>query len=140
MQVVGGFADLNGDGRAELICLQDRFQSRPQQALAIYKLSKGTFQLLARAPLRSSRIAYALSGVEQWPAGPVITVFVTTPHHCIVRRAAGTRRVGGHLEFVMCTACVPPRGIDSRRKSAKCAECRLPKGWSAKSAARFEGD
>jgi hypothetical protein len=82
MQVVAGFADLNGDGRVELICLQDRFQTQPKQALAIYELSAGAFHLLARAPLRANRIAYVLSGVEQLSEGPAITVFVTTPRHC----------------------------------------------------------
>jgi hypothetical protein len=82
VQVVGGFADLNGDGRTELICLQDRFQVRPEQALAIYRLSEGDFHLVARAPIRDGQLAYVLSGVEKSSRGPEITVFVTTRNRC----------------------------------------------------------
>ena len=35
MQIVGGFADLTGRSHGELICLEDRLQTRPQQALGL---------------------------------------------------------------------------------------------------------
>jgi hypothetical protein len=65
VQVVGGFADLDGDGRAQLICLRDRYQLRPEQALAIYRLSEGAFRLVATAPLPGDHLAYMLSGVDK---------------------------------------------------------------------------
>jgi len=84
VQVVGGFADLDGDGRAELICLRDRYQLRPEQALAIYRLSEGAFHLIASAPLRDDRLAYMLSGVDKSSREPEITVFQTTRDRCEV--------------------------------------------------------
>lgn len=84
VQVVGGFADLDGDGRAELICLRDRYQLRPEQALAIYRLSEGAFHLLASAPLRGDHLAYMLSGVDKSSRELEITVFQTTRDRCEV--------------------------------------------------------
>ena len=82
IQVVGGFADLDGDGKAELICLRDRYQLRPEQALAIYRLSGGAFHLVASAPLRGDRLAYMLSGVDKSSGEPTITVLQTTRDRC----------------------------------------------------------
>lgn len=82
VQVVGGFADLDGDGRAELICLRDRYQLRPEQSLAIYGLSEGAFHLVASAPLRGDHLAYMLSGVDKSSREPEITVFLTTRDRC----------------------------------------------------------
>jgi hypothetical protein len=82
VQVVGGFADLDGDGRAELICLRDRYQLQPEQELAIYRLSEGTFRLVASAPLRGDRLAYMLSGVDKSSREPEITVLQTTRDRC----------------------------------------------------------
>jgi hypothetical protein len=82
IQVVGGFADLDGDGRAELICLRDRYQLRPEQELAIYRLSEGAFHLVASAPLGGDHLAYMLSGVDKSSREPEITVFQTTRDRC----------------------------------------------------------
>jgi hypothetical protein len=82
VQVVGGFADLDGDGRAQLICLRDRYQLRPEQALAIYRFSEGAFHLVASAPLRDDHLAYMLSGVDRSSREPEITVFQTTRERC----------------------------------------------------------
>jgi hypothetical protein len=82
VQVVGGFADLDGDGRAELICLRDRYQLRPEQAMAIYRLSDGAFHLVASAPLRGDHLAYMLSGVDKSSREPEISVLQTTRDRC----------------------------------------------------------
>jgi hypothetical protein len=82
IQIAGGLADLDGDGRAELICLRDRYQLQPEQALEIYRFSEGAFHLVASAPLRGDRLAYALSGVDKSARGPEINVLQTTRDRC----------------------------------------------------------
>jgi hypothetical protein len=64
--------------------LRDRYQLRPEQALAIYRLSEGAFHLIASAPLRDDRLAYMLSGVDKSSREPEITVFQTTRDRCEV--------------------------------------------------------
>jgi hypothetical protein len=82
IQVVGGFADLNHDGRVELICLEDRFQVTPKQSLTIYGFSEGSFHLVTRADVPAGQTAYLLSGVERTARGPEITVFAASPEQC----------------------------------------------------------
>jgi hypothetical protein len=52
VQVVGGFADLNGDGTTEVIVLRDRPSDEPAQSLAVYKLKNKVFGLVAQTPMR----------------------------------------------------------------------------------------
>jgi hypothetical protein len=44
LQIVGLFADLDGDGASELIVLQDRLRDKPGQSLAIYRLERHQFR------------------------------------------------------------------------------------------------
>jgi hypothetical protein len=79
---VAGFADLTGDGLAELIVLQDHLQDEPNQALAVYRLENKSFRLVARTSLRPERIAYLLSGIQDSPDGKEILVRTATPTRC----------------------------------------------------------
>jgi hypothetical protein len=81
-QVVGGFADLNGDGKAKLIVLRDRFTAQPAQVLAVYELKGNSFHLLAETPLPSRRTAFLLEGADNGPGGRELTVRSATPERC----------------------------------------------------------
>jgi hypothetical protein len=82
LQIVAGFADLTGDGVADLIVLQDHLQDEPNQALAVYRFENKSFRLVARAPLPPQRIAYLVSGIRDTPDGKEILVRTATPARC----------------------------------------------------------
>jgi hypothetical protein len=82
LQIVAGFADLMGDGVAELIVLQDRLRVEPTQSLAVYRLENKSFRLVARTSLPPQRIAYLLSGIRDSPNGREILVRTATPAKC----------------------------------------------------------
>jgi len=69
IQIVAGFADLDSDGTAELIVLQDRFREEPAQSLAIYKLNKTAFVPVAQVLLPAQHIAFLLEGFRQRDPG-----------------------------------------------------------------------
>ncbi len=81
-QIVGGFADLDGDGSAELIVLQDRLIEQSTQTLAVYRLERGLFRPMAQTPLPPQRIAYLLWGIRNSPGGKQILVRTATPAKC----------------------------------------------------------
>jgi hypothetical protein len=82
LQIVAGFADLQGDGVAELIVLQDRLRDEPAQSLAVYRLDNKSFYLVAQTSLPPQRIAYLLSGIRDTPDGKEILVRTATPAKC----------------------------------------------------------
>lgn len=84
LQIVAGFADLLGDGKAELIVLQDQFREEAAQSLAIYKLDKAAFVPVAQASLPPDRIAFLLEGLRSSPRGKEkeIVVRSATPAKC----------------------------------------------------------
>ncbi len=84
LQIVAGFADLLGDGKAELIVLQDQFREEAAQSLAIYKLDKAAFAPVAQASLPPERIAFLLEGLRSSPRGneKEIVVRSATPAKC----------------------------------------------------------
>ena len=82
LQIVGGFADLGGDGVAELIVLQDHLADEPSQTLAIYRLENKIFRLVAKTPLPPQRIAYLLSGIRDSLDGKEILVQTATHAQC----------------------------------------------------------
>jgi len=82
LQIVAGFADLEGDGVAELIVLQDRPREEPAQALAVYRLANKSFHLVAQTSLPSQAIAYLLDGVRDSSSGKEILVRTATPAKC----------------------------------------------------------
>ena len=79
---MAGFADLDADGAAELIVLQDQMRDEPTQALAIYRLERKSFHPVAQASLPPERIAYLLGGVRDSPDGKEILVRTVTPAKC----------------------------------------------------------
>jgi hypothetical protein len=81
-QIVGGFADLEGDGAAELIVLEDRLREEPAQALAVYRFANKSFQLVAQTPLPPPSIAYLLDGIRESSEGREILVRTATPAKC----------------------------------------------------------
>jgi hypothetical protein len=81
-QIVGGFADLDGDRHGELIVLEDQLREHPAQKLAVYRFRDQAFDLVVRTPLPSRYIAYLLSGVEDTAGGPTILVHFATPERC----------------------------------------------------------
>lgn len=81
-QIVAGFADLEGDGAAELIVLQDRLREDPAQALAVYRLAAKSFHLMTQTSLPSQSIAYLLDGIRDSSAGKEILVRTATPTKC----------------------------------------------------------
>ena len=81
-QIVAGFADLAGDGAAELIVLQDRLRDEASQALAVYRLANQSFRLVAQTSLPPQRIAYLLSGIRDSPDGKEILVRTASPAKC----------------------------------------------------------
>jgi len=81
-QVMAGFADLDADGVAELIVLQDQLRDEPTQALAIYRLERKVFHPVVQASLPPERIAYLLEGVRDSPDGKEILVRTVTPAKC----------------------------------------------------------
>jgi hypothetical protein len=91
-QVVGGFADLNGDGKAKLIVLRDRLTVEPAQSLAVYELAGRSFHLLAETPLSPRRIAFLLEGPDNGPSGRELTVRSAMPGRCA---AGGNPDTGG---------------------------------------------
>ncbi|MGA2576738.1 MAG: hypothetical protein ABSH24_12020 [Bryobacteraceae bacterium] len=81
-QIVAGFADLKGDGGAELVVLQDRLREKPAQALAVYRLESRSFHLVAQTPLPPQSIAYLLDGIRDSSEGKEILVRTATPAKC----------------------------------------------------------
>jgi hypothetical protein len=82
LQIVAGFADLAGDGTADLIALQDRFREEPAQSLAVYKLNKTVFVPIAQASLPEQRIAFLLEGIRKSPNGKQFLVRTATRAKC----------------------------------------------------------
>jgi len=82
LQIVAGFADLEGDGAAELIVLQDRLREDPAQALAVYRLANKSFHLVAQTSLPPQSIAYLLDGIRNSSQGKEILVRTATPVKC----------------------------------------------------------
>ena len=81
-QIMAGFANLAADGVAELIVLQDRLRDDPAQMLAIYRLERGRFRLVAQTSLPPQRVAYLLLGIRNSPRGKEILVRTATPAKC----------------------------------------------------------
>jgi hypothetical protein len=81
-QIVAGFADLEGDGAAELIVLQDRLREDPAQALAVYRLEKKSFHLVAQTSLPPQSISYLLDGIRDSSEGKEVLVRTATPAKC----------------------------------------------------------
>jgi hypothetical protein len=79
---MGGFAELSGDGVAELIVLQDRMSNEPAQTLAVYRLDNKGFRVVAHQALPLDRIAYALEGVRESSRGKEILVRTASPAAC----------------------------------------------------------
>lgn len=82
LQIVAGFADLEGNGTADLVVLQDRFREEPAQSLAIYKLNKTEFVPVTQVSLPPERIAFLLEGIRSSPQGKEILVRSATPDKC----------------------------------------------------------
>jgi hypothetical protein len=95
LQIVAGFADVGGDGTAELIVLQDHLVDEPTQTLAIYRFENKLFRLLAQTPLPPQRIAYLLSGIRDSLDGKEIRVQTATHAQC---KAGGEPRALGTAE------------------------------------------
>jgi hypothetical protein len=81
-QIVAGFADLEGDGAAELIVLQDRVREDPAQALAVYRLAHRSFHLVAQTSLPSQSISYLLDGIRDSSEGKEVLVRTASPAKC----------------------------------------------------------
>jgi hypothetical protein len=81
-QIVAGFADLAGDGAAELIVLQDRLREDPAQTLAVYRLAGKSFHLVAETSLLPRSIAYLLDGIRDSPEGKEVLVRTSTASQC----------------------------------------------------------
>jgi len=81
-QIVAGFADLKGDGAAELIVLQDRLREKPDQTLAVYRLENRSFHFVAQTPMPPQSIAYLLDGIRDSSSGKEILVRKATPGKC----------------------------------------------------------
>ena len=82
LQIVAGFADLNGDGTANLVVLQDRFREQPAQSLAIYKLNKMEFVPVNQVSLPPEHIAFLLEGIRTSAQGKEILIRTATPNKC----------------------------------------------------------
>jgi hypothetical protein len=82
LQIMAGFADLASDGAVELIVLQDRLRDDTAQTLAIYRLEKKVFRLMAQTPLPPQRVAYLLLGVRDSRDGKEVLVRTATPAKC----------------------------------------------------------
>ena len=82
LQIVGVFADLDGDGASELIVLQDRLREEPEQSLAIYRLERNQFSPLAQAPLPAQSIAFLISGIRDSKEGKRVLIQTATPTKC----------------------------------------------------------
>jgi hypothetical protein len=82
LQIVAGFADLEGDGGAELIVLQDRLREEPAQALAVYRLANKSFHVVAQTSLPAQPIAYLLDGIRDSSEGKEVLVRTATPAKC----------------------------------------------------------
>ncbi|HEY6340243.1 MAG TPA: hypothetical protein VIY49_02020 [Bryobacteraceae bacterium] len=77
---VAAFAGLRGDGATELLALQDRIGDGPTtQAVAIYRLEKGVFRLMAQAPLPADRIAFPEVGIRNASGGKEIVIRTAPP-------------------------------------------------------------
>jgi hypothetical protein len=94
-QIVAGFADLMNDGAAEVIVLQDRLREQPAQALAVYRLAKQSFHLVAQTPLPAPSIAYLLDGIRDSAEGKQILVRTVTPAACA---AGGDPKESGSID------------------------------------------
>ena len=94
---MAGFADLDGDGTAELIVLQDRLRDEPTQTLAVYRLDSKAFHLVAQTSLPPQRIAYLLSGIQDSSEGKEILVRTATRAKC---EAGGDPEGSGTAEMV----------------------------------------
>jgi hypothetical protein len=81
-QIVAAFADLEGDGAAELIVLQDRLREEPTQTLAVYRLDRKSFHLVAQTSLPPQQIAYLISGIKRSAEGKEILVRTATLARC----------------------------------------------------------
>jgi hypothetical protein len=79
LQVVGGFADLYGDGATELIVLRDRPSDELAQSLAVYQLKNKAFRPVAQTSLPPQRIAFMLGDIRDSPNGKEIVVRTATP-------------------------------------------------------------
>jgi len=95
IQIVAGFADLAGDGTAQLVVLQDHLVDEPSQSLAIYRLENNLFRLVAETSLPPQRIAYLLSGIRDSLDGKEILVQTATHAQC---EAGGDPRALGTAE------------------------------------------
>jgi hypothetical protein len=82
LQIVAGFADLDGNGAADLIVLQDRFREEPAQSLVIYKLNQTEFVPVDQVSLPPEHIAFLLEGIRNSPQGKEILVRTATPSKC----------------------------------------------------------
>jgi hypothetical protein len=82
LQIVAGFADLDGNGTADLIVLQDRFREEPAQSLGIYKLNKTEFVPVTQVSLPPDHIAFLLEGIRTSPQGKEILIRTATPAKC----------------------------------------------------------
>jgi hypothetical protein len=81
-QITAAFADLNGNGSAELIVLQDQLREEPAQSLAVYRLANHSFHLVSRARLPSESIAFVLSGIRDFGGAKEIVVRTATSARC----------------------------------------------------------
>jgi hypothetical protein len=82
LQIVGVFADLDGDGVSELIILQDRLRYQPEQSVAIYRLERNQVRLVAQASLPAQSIAFLISGIRDSREGKRVVVQTATPTKC----------------------------------------------------------
>lgn len=95
-QILAAFADLEGNGVAELIVLQDRLRDEPAQTLAVYRLESKSFHLLAYTSLPPQRIAYLLSDIKDSSEGKEIIVRTATRAEC---EAGGDPEASGTAEM-----------------------------------------
>jgi hypothetical protein len=97
LQIVAGFADLDGDGKADLIVLQDRVEEKPAQSLAIYKLNKTVFVPVEKVALPAERLAFLLEGIRNSSQGKEILLRTATPTEC---NDGGDYQAAGTSEIV----------------------------------------
>jgi hypothetical protein len=108
LQIVGVFADLDGDGVSELIVLQDRLRDEPEQSLAIYRLERNQVRQVAQVSLPAQSIAFLISGIRDSKEGKRVVIQTATPTKCEEGRnpeGSGTSEVEylfrqGRLELV----------------------------------------
>jgi hypothetical protein len=81
-QIAAAFADLGGDGTAELAVLQDQLRDEPSQALAIYRLDKKLFRLVAQTSLPPQRTAFLLWDIRDSADGKEILLRTATHAAC----------------------------------------------------------